>query len=159
MEIPQVGEVQAELQVNETYFKQIEQGQIIELKVDAIPDLKLSGKIKRKAPMGKPIQRRSKVKVFEVIAELDSAFLTVQPGLTVTCDVFINHIPDTLVVPVVSIFEDDSIKVVYVESGNHFTRQPVEIAAGNNKFAVIKTGLSGEEVLSNKKPPESLIQN
>ena len=159
IEIPQAGEMQAKLQINETYFKQIELGQNIELRVDAIQDLIISGKIKHKAPVGKPVKRGSQVKVFEVIAELDSAFITVQPGLTVTCDVFVNMITDTLVVPVVCIFEDDSSKVVYVKSGNHFTKRTVEIASGNNKFAVIKTGLSGEEFLSNTKPPESLIIN
>ncbi len=159
MEIPQMGEMQAKLLVNENYFKQIETGQKIALRIDAIPDMMLSGEIKLKSPVGKPIKRRSAVKVFEIIAELDSSAIDVQPGLSVTCDVFIQRIADTLVIPVVSIFDEDSIKVVFVEKGKKYRKQPVEITLGNNKFAVVKSGLSGNEIIATTKPPESLILN
>ena len=159
LEIPMVGEMQAKLLVNENHFKQIEQGQEINLRIDAIPDMNLSGEIKLKSPVGKPIKRRSQVKVFEVIASLDSSTIDVQPGLSVTCDVFIQRLADTIVIPVVSIFDDDSLKVVYVERGKKYLKQPVEIKLGNNKFAVVQSGLSGDEIIATTKPPESLIMN
>jgi multidrug efflux pump subunit AcrA (membrane-fusion protein) len=159
LEIPQMGEMQAKLLVNENHFKQIETGQKIELRIDAISDMILSGEIKLKSPVGKPIKRRSAVKVFEVITTLDSSSIDVQPGLSVTCDVYIRHIADTIVIPVVSIFDEDSIKVVFVEKGKKYRKQPVEIKLGNNKFAVVKSGLSGDEILATTKPHESLILN
>jgi HlyD family secretion protein len=159
LDIPQMDEMQAKLFVSETGFKQIQEGQEVEIRVDAVPGMILTGRVKLKAPMGKPVRRGSKVKVFEITASLDSASLGVQPGLSVTCDVFINRIADTLVIPVVSVFEEDSIKVVYVEKGKRFRRQPVEIALSNNKFAVIRSGLSGNETIAIVKPPESMILN
>jgi multidrug efflux pump subunit AcrA (membrane-fusion protein) len=159
LEIPQMGEMQAKLFVNQSDFKQIETGQQIQLRIDAIPDLVLSGSIKRKSPVGKPIKRGSAVKVFEIIAALDSSSIDVQPGLSVTCDVYIQRIADTVVIPVVSIFEEDSVKVVYVQKGKKYRMQPVDIAFGNNKFAVIRSGLTGVENITTSKPPESLILN
>jgi multidrug efflux pump subunit AcrA (membrane-fusion protein) len=159
LEIPRMDQVHAKLLVNETHFKQIDNGQEVEVIVDARPDLLLGGKILRKSPMGKPIRRGSQVKVYEVIASLDSASVSVQPGLSISCDVFINRITDTLVVPTISVFEKDSIKLVYVEKGKKFSPRTVEIARGNNQFTVIKAGLTGSEVVATSKPPESLILN
>jgi len=159
LEIPQMDELQAELFVNETHFKRIEKDQTVEIFVDAIPEMSLIGKIKTKAPIGKSIRRGSKVKYFEITASLDSAFIAAQPGLSVTCDIFIKKISDTLVIPTVSLFEEDSIKLVYVEKGKKFTKRPVETALGNHKFTVIKSGISEEENIATSKPPESLILN
>jgi HlyD family secretion protein len=159
LEIPQMGEMQAKLLVNETHFKQIEKGQDILLGIDAMPDINLSGKIKKKAPVGKPIKRGSQVKYFEIISSLDSTEFSVQPGLSVTCDVYIHRIADTLVVPMVSVFEEDSLKVVFVEKGKKYRRQIVDVALGNNKFAVISSGLTGAELITTTRPPESLIIN
>jgi HlyD family secretion protein len=157
LEIPQMDEMQVKLFAGETAFKQVKEGQEARVRVDAVPGMVLNGRIKRKAPMGKPLRRGSRVKVFEIIASLDSAKLAVQPGLSVSCEVFINRLADTLVIPVISIFEEDSMKVVYVQEGKRFIRQPVEIAVSNNRFAVIKSGLSGRERIASAKPPASLI--
>lgn len=159
LEIPRMDQVQAKLLVNETYFKQIENGQEVEIHVDARPDLHLNGSILRKSPMGKPIRRRSQVKVYEIIASLDSAAISIRPGLTITCDVFLNRLSDTLIIPTISIFEEDSIKLVYVEKGRKFDPYVVETAEGNNEFTVIKSGLSGSEIIAVTRPVESLILN
>jgi RND family efflux transporter MFP subunit len=159
LEIPRMDQVQAKLFVNETYSKQIEKDQEAIVKVDARPELILSAKILRKSPMGKPIRRRSEVKVYEVIAALDSADIQVLPGLSVSCEIFLKRIADTVFVPTVSIFEEDSVKLVYVEKGKKFHPQIIEIAMSNNEFAVIKSGLSGIETIATTRPPESLIMN
>lgn len=159
LEIPRMDQVQAKLFVNETSFKKIESGQEADIRVDARPDLYLSGTIMRKSPMGKPIRRGSQVKVYEVIASLDSAAISVRPGLTITCDIFLNRVPDTLVIPTISIFEEDSLKLVYVEKGRKFAPRKVETAVGNNEFTVIKSGLHDTEIIAVTRPPESLIMN
>ena len=159
VQIPIMNEIQAKLLVNEVHFKQLEKEQKVEVRVDAFPDIQLTGKIKSKAPVGKPIKKDSNVKIFEVVALLDSSAVTIQPGLSITCDVLINMVPDTIIVPVVSIFEEDSTKVVYVASDKMFIKQPVEVALSNSKNAVIRTGLQGNEILALRKPHESLIIN
>ena len=99
------------------------------------------------------------MKLFEVTASLDSSTFTIEPGLGVTCDVQIKNVMDTIVVPVVSLFDEDSSKVVYVEANQTFERRIVAVGDYNNKEAVIKEGLTGLESLALTKPPESLIQN
>jgi biotin carboxyl carrier protein len=155
--IPDLSEMQGKLTVNETHFKRIEKDQEIHLRIDAFPEINLTGKITFKQPMGKPVRRDSQVKVFEIISSIDSSGFSIQPGLSITADVIIESILDTVMVPLSAVFEDDSLKIVYLSDGDNIIKQPVEIASISENYAVISKGIApGMEVIL-MKPPESLI--
>jgi hypothetical protein len=150
--------MQVKLEVSEADYKRLAIDQTMEIIVDAFPDIHLPGRIKNKTPVGKPVSEKSDVKVFEVTASVDSSSLNLQPGLGVTCNVLVKSIPDTLVIPVISIFEEDSLKVVYIADNERFIKKNVTVADYNNKEAVITSGLKYNEILALRKPPESLIK-
>jgi len=150
--------MQVKLEVSEADYKRLANDQIMEIVVDAFPDIHLSGRIKNKEPVGKPISEKSDVKVFGVTATLDSSSLILQPGLGVTCNVLVRNIPDTIVIPVISLFEEDSIRVVYIADNERFIKKTVTIADYNNEEAVITSGLKYHEIVALRKPPESLIK-
>lgn len=157
LQIPDLSAFQVKLEVCETDYKRLAIDQSMHITVDAFPDIQLSGKIKYKAPVGKPVREKSQVKVFEVTASLDNDSLSIQPGLGVTCEVLVKSVPDTIVVPVISLFDEDSLKVVYIAGNEMFDRQVVTVSEYNNKEAIIGAGLEGNEVLALRKPPDSLI--
>jgi len=158
IKIPDLTSMQVKLEVIEADYRRLEKDQTMLIRVDAFPDIELTGNIKFKAPVGKPFKRNSEVKLFEVIASLDSTSFSIQPGLAVTCNVLVNHIEDTIVVPVVSLFDEDSIRVVYIAEENQFKKRKVSVSEYNNKEAIITAGLSAGESFAMMKPPESLIQ-
>ncbi|MCE5252429.1 efflux RND transporter periplasmic adaptor subunit [bacterium] len=155
--IPDMSSMTIKLTVNETHFKQIEKDQIVNIRIDAFPEIMLTGKITKKTPMGKPIKKDSKVNFFEVFASIDSTHFKIQPGLSVTCDVIIESIPDTLVVPLLAVFGRDSLKVVYISEGEKFLRQTVKVACNSDNYAVIAEGLKGNEEIILAEPPENLL--
>ena len=157
-QIPDMSQMQARLLVNDTKFKRIETDQEVTITIDAFPEIQLKGKIVKKAPMGKPIKEKSKIKIFEVYASVDSTDFRIQPGLSVTCDVYIESIPDTIVVPLLAIFDKDSTKIVYVKNGSVFTKQPVQIAASSENYAVISNGLKYSQEIALLIPPDALIK-
>ena len=159
IEIPDLSAMQVKLGVNEADYKRLANDQSLEIAVDAFPEIELTGKIKFKAPVGKSVKENSEVKVFEVIVTLDSSSLNLQPGLGLTCEILVKCVPDTIVVPVVSLFDEDSLKVVYITDKQMFNRRVVAVADYNNKEAIIKEGLRGNETLALMKPPESLINH
>jgi len=159
IQLPELSSMQVKLSVSETQYKRLAKKQNMDIRIDAYPDIQLSGEVKYKAPVGKPVKRGSNVKMFEVMASLDSTTFTIQPGLGVTCDVQVKSVMDTIVVPVVSIFDEDSSKIVYVAVNQAFERRVVKIAVYNNREAVIREGLVGQEELALIKPPESLMLN
>jgi len=158
IQIPDLTAMQVKLEVSEADYKRLANDQIMEIVVDAFPDIHLSGRIKNKEPVGKPISEKSDVKVFGVTATLDSSSLILQPGLGVTCNVLVRNIPDTIVIPVISLFEEDSIRVVYIADNERFIKKTVTIADYNNEEAVITSGLKYHEIVALRKPPESLIK-
>jgi HlyD family secretion protein len=158
IEIPDLTAMQVKLEVSEADYKRLANDQIMEIVVDAFPDIHLSGRIKNKEPVGKPISEKSDIKVFNVTASVDSASLILQPGLGVTCKVLIKNVPDTIVIPVISLFEEDSLKVVYIADNERFIKKNVTIADYNNEEVVITSGLKYHDILALRKPPESLIK-
>ena len=157
IQIPDMSKMLIKLTVNETHFKRIEKDQNINITIDAFPDIKLTGKITNKTPVGKPIKEDSNVKVFEVFASIDSSDFTIQPGLSITCDVIKESVPDTIVVPLLAVFEKDSLKVVYITEGEKYKRQIVKLACKSDNYAVIAEGLKGNEEIILTEPPEDLI--
>ncbi len=157
VKIPDLQSMQVKLEVSEADYKRLANNQTIHITVDAFPEIELTGAVKFKAPVGKPVKEKSNVKLFDVTVSLDSTSFTIQPGLGVTCDILIMNVPDTIVVPVVSLFDEDSTKVVYVADEMRFIRKEVSVSEYNNKEAIITKGLTGQEQLALMKPPESLI--
>ena len=155
--IPDLSEMQVKLTVNETHFKRIDKDQHVDLTLDAFPEVSLTGKIRNKTPMGKPIKEGSQVKVFEIFSSVDSTDFKLQPGLSITADVILEIIQDTIVVPLSAVFELDSSKIVYVSEGEKFKRQTVKIARKSDNYAVISEGIGQNDEVILIEPPEQLI--
>jgi HlyD family secretion protein len=157
IEIPDLSKMTIKLTVNESDFKLIEKDQNINVTIDAHPDSKLTGKITKKTPMGKPIKKDSKVNFFEVFASIDSLNIKIQPGLSITCDILLESIPDMVVVPLLAVFGKDSLKTVYITKGNKYLKQNVKLSHHNDNYAVISEGLKENDEITLSEPPENLV--
>jgi RND family efflux transporter MFP subunit len=155
--IPDLSDMQTKLTVNEAHFKRIEKGQELNITIDAFAEINLTGKIKFKKPMGKPVRRDSQVKVFEIISTIDSSGFAIQPGLSITADVILESIPDTVIVPLSAVFEHDSLNVVYVTDDDEITRRSVKVAGRSENYAVISEGLKPGAEIVLIEPPQYLI--
>lgn len=156
--IPEISKMQVKLNVGEMYIKRIEKEQRAIVRVDALPDTTLSGKVTQVSSVGKPIKRGSKIKNYEVYVALDSNALNLQPGLSSSCEIIINEAADTLAIPLICVFENDSSNLVYVKEDDKFRAQPVKLGKRGENMVVIADGLQGGEVLALTEPPKGLIK-
>ncbi|MCZ4695025.1 efflux RND transporter periplasmic adaptor subunit [Ancylomarina euxinus] len=117
----------------------------------------ITGLIKNKAPVGKPVEENSEVKVFEVIAKIDSINFEPKPGQSVGCDIITKSIPDAYIIPLLAVFPEDSMQVVYVAHQNKFEKRSITIAYKNAIQAVVKSGFTAEEKIALIKPHKNLI--
>lgn len=150
--IPDISGYRARLVVNESNYKRIAPGQKVLMQVDAIPGSKIAGKIIRKSAGGKSITRNSQVKIYDIYASVDSIDSRFQPGLSLTGTVLIEELKDTLVIPLSALFEQDSIKYVYLKHGKKFKKQTVYTKTHSSTMAVIDSGLSENDIISVTKP-------
>ena len=156
-QIPDLSKMQVKITVNDTKYKQIEIGQQVQMRVDAFPEVQLTGEIITKPPVGKPVQRGSRIKEFELYSSIDTLRTQLDPGLSVTCRVTVEVVEDTLVIPLCAVFDQDSIKVVYVENGNEFKSQEIKIAQNNASYAIVSDGLAENQIIALAKPPDASI--
>lgn len=157
--MPEMDEVKIKIMAPEQDYKLINIGDSVQYTFDAMPDNIAWGKIKQRSPVGQPINRESKVKLFEIEATVDSMITIPDPGFTANCQIWLKQITDTIVIPQIAVFEDDSIRVVYVKKNNKFEKRQVLTGLSSPKEAIITKGLLRGEVVSLTKPDPSSIKN
>lgn len=159
MDVSDLSSLQVKLVVNESHFKRIEKDQKIDIHLDAYPDIKLTGKITFKSPAGKPIKEHSTLKVFEVTGSIDSLKYKIQPGVSATCKVNLAYVKNTILVPLTSVFDSDSLKVVYILAKNgNIKKMPVTTGMSSDKEIIIEKGLKRNEVILLTEPSDKFLQ-
>jgi HlyD family secretion protein len=158
LKLVDISKFQVRLLVNETQYQSIQNGQKVEMGIDAIKKTTFTGKILQKKPSGQPLQPNSTVKQFEILASIDTILPLAQPGISVTCKVFLAELKDTVAIPIVSVFDDDSAKIVYVRKENKFEKRKVTTGATSDKYIVINKGLQPKEQISLSIPPDYLVK-
>jgi len=159
LSIPGMQDMKVKIEAPERDYKYINIGNETRYTFDAIPGNTAYGKITKKAPMGRPVKRNSKVKIFDIEASIDSVQKMPEPGFTTVCQILLKQVKDTIVIPQIAIFEDDSIKVSYVKLKNGFEKRQILTGLTSAKEAIITAGLSRNEVVSLSKPQASDVKN
>ncbi|MDO5523411.1 MAG: hypothetical protein Q4G48_05130 [Bacteroidia bacterium] len=156
--IPEVSEMKVKMMASETDFRQITENDSVSFSFDAMPNNTAYGKITKKLPVGQPYKEGSKVKFFEVEASVDSALQLPESGLTANCRVYLQQVPDTIVVPQIAIFDEDSLKVVYVRKNKKYEMRQIATGLSSHKESIVSGGLRHGEVIALIKPPPSMIR-
>ncbi len=156
--IPEMKEMKVMISASETDYKYINVGDSVCYTFDAMPGNTGTGRILKKAPVGQPKKRDSKVKFFEIEASLDSCPILPEPGFTANCRIILKQVKDTIVIPQIAVFEEDSIKVVYVKKEKGYEMRQISIGLTSPKDAIITTGLKRKETISLSKPSSGLVK-
>lgn len=152
--IPDLDQVKVLIHAQETEYKRIHMGDSIAYTFDATPDNYGWGRITKMASRGQTRTEGSEIKTFEIEASVDSLRFPAEPGLSVRCHIYLKHVPDTIVVPTISIFDKDSLKVVYVRHGREFEEREVVPGTGSPTQTIIASGLNEGEQIALLKPKE-----
>ena len=145
--LPDLSLMKAEVPVNEVDIAKIDTMQEAYIRMDAFPDKSFKGHVIEVATLARDKERGSKVKVFDVVVAIDENSTELMPGMTVSCQIIVDNIPDALFVPLEAFFQKGGESIVYVKKGGHFESRSVTIAEQNQDFVIIVNGLDeGEEV-------------
>ena len=150
--LPDFDEMKVIFHAKETEYKRLQIGDSIMYTFDAMPQNRAWGHITKMASIGQTRTEGSQVKTFEIEATIDSLLSPVEPGLSARCHIYLRHIPDTIVVPTISIFDKDSLKVVYVQKGRKHEERIVTLGLTSPKTTIVSEGLKEGETISLIKP-------
>lgn len=155
--MPTIDSMKVLIYAQETEYKRIEVGDSVEYTFDAMPDNRAWGRITKLSPMGLKRTEGSEVKTFEVEASVDSVLHPLDPGLSANCRIFLQHVPDTLVVPTVCVYKRDSVDVVYVRKGKKYEERVVRLSITTPRSSVIADGVNEGEQMTLIKPDDKHI--
>jgi len=145
--LPDLSEMKAEVMVNEVDIAKIDTGQTCRIRMDAYPDTFFTGKVTEIARLAHNEDDDSKVKVFDVSTVLDDTHEKLMPGMTVSCEIIVNRVADTLFVPLESVFKKAQKDIVFVKQGNDFNSRNVTLGEENENYVLVLEGLKeGEHV-------------
>ena len=150
--LPDFDEMKVIFHAKETEYKRLQIGDSIMYTFDAMPQNRAWGHITKMASIGQTRTEGSQVKTFEIEATIDSLLSPVEPGLSARCHIYLRHIPDTIVVPTISIFDKDSLKIVYVQKGRKYEERIVTLGLSSPKTTIVSEGLKEGETISLIKP-------
>ena len=148
--LPDLNNMQSITYVNEIDISKMQKGQKVDIRLDAIPDKKLSGTVLQVANIGENL-RGSNSKVFETIIKVETKDTTLLPAMTTSNEILVNSIKNALYIPqeCVHTFESDSIKYHYVlmKKGARTYKQEVILGELNSNEVIIERGIDDDDEL------------
>lgn len=138
--------------VNQADVTRLSHGMDVNVEVDAVPGLTLSGQVERIAPQATV---RNNIKGYATRIVLKSVDARVQPGMTASITIPVAAAAGVLTVPLAAVFSEQGERYVLVKKGNEFERQPVLVGVSDFFKAEIKSGVAEGDIVA-LEPPAGL---
>jgi multidrug resistance efflux pump len=152
-ELPDMSTLRGQARVDETDRGRLKLDQSATVRIDAVPDQELTGKIASISPLAKvDFSSWPPLRLFDVQVQLDKVDPRVRPGMSATIRVAVNRRPDSILVANQAVFEKSGRTVVYVLSGSKLEERPVEVAQHGEADCAVARGVSPGERVAMKDP-------
>ena len=144
-------------QVNQADVPRLKTGQPVEVTVEAVPGLHITGEIERISPQA---TIKNNIKGFAARVLLKNVDPRVRPGMTANVKIPVASADNVTAVPLGAVFTEKSPdtdqmeRFVYVQQGETFEKRNVKVGVSDFFFAEIQDGLAAGEVVSLELPKE-----
>jgi len=158
LDLPDLDKMNVKTKVRELDLCKVQVGHPVTVKVDAYPNLLLSGHVKSIGVLAFLDGSMGDEKSFEVIVALDQSDANLRPGMTSRLVIHSASIKDSLCVPVHAIFEYAKQPYCYVMQSGRFAVKPISIGQSNEEWVEV-TGLESGEQVSLTQPSNEQIHD
>jgi HlyD family secretion protein len=149
--LPNIQNMRVNTKVHESMVDRVHKGLPARIKVDALPDLNMTGTVQTIQPL--PDQANffaSDVKQYTTFVTIDSSNPALRPGMTAQVEILVDQRDDVLAVPVQSVVQAQGKDFVFVLTPEGPVRRPVVLGITNQKLIEVKEGIKeGEEIALN----------
>ncbi len=143
--IPEMTNLISRTYINEIDISKVKVGQKVKIGIDAFPEKQLSGEVIAVANIGQAMPN-SDAKVFEVKIKIFGKDQELKPAMTTSNAIEAGTFADTIMVASDAIFENDSLKFVYLGKEKP-VKQIVWLGDENENYVLIKKGLKAGDVV------------
>lgn len=156
-ELPDLSTLEIDARVDETERGSLRVGEKTDVRIGAIPDRELSGRIREISTLasldfsaGWPFPRN-----FNVRISLDKTDPRLRPGMNGTVRVAVDNVPNGIVIPADALFHKSGGSVVYLLQGAKFEPRNIEVARESDGQVLIAKGLQAGDRVALKDPTGS----
>ena len=139
--LPDISKMVVETRVRETDIHKVEKNQHVAVRVQAYPDLKLTGKVTLVGTLAQEEKERRGVKFFGVTIQIGESEPRLRPGMTAAIEIQVERRANALRVPLEAVFERDGRHLCYVATRRGLVAREVVLGPSNRDFVVVEKGL------------------
>jgi RND family efflux transporter MFP subunit len=148
--VPKLSAMQVQAWVHESEVKKIGPGMPADIRVDAFPNLALTGRVKEVASFYDSTRHwlSGGVKEYATTIEIEeNPQAALKPGMTSNVTIRVGELSDSLIVPLAAVTEKNERKYAFVVRDGKLEPCPVSIGGNTSNYVEILGGLSeGERV-------------
>ncbi|MEM6980349.1 MAG: HlyD family efflux transporter periplasmic adaptor subunit [Planctomycetota bacterium] len=141
--LPDPLQMQVRCKVNESRITLLRRGMPAKIRIDALPDEDLKGrivKVNRYAEPGSWFS--SSIKEYATLVEIIDPPEVIRTGMTAAVEVFVEQVPDAVQVPIQAVYEHGGLTYVLEKmSDTDFVTHEVKINATNDTMANLDSGV------------------
>jgi multidrug efflux pump subunit AcrA (membrane-fusion protein) len=142
--LPDLSSLLSKIYISEIEITKVKPDLNVEIRVDAFPNKKFTGKVFSVANIGEKLEN-SDTKVFEVMVKFEGSDPALRPSMTTSNKVIIKTFSDVIYIPTECVHaEADGIPYVFTKNK---TRQIVITGESNDKNIIIERGLRPNQVI------------
>jgi HlyD family secretion protein len=155
-ELPDLSSLNVTGRVDETERGRVQLGQIVSVRIDAIPDRDFTGRISEISSIasmdfssGWPFPKNFAIKV-----SLDNSDPRLRPGMSTNLRIATDRVANAISIPSEALFHKEGQSVAYVLHGSKFDERQVEVERRNGDQLLIGKGLQAGERVALRDPTE-----
>jgi HlyD family secretion protein len=144
-------------QVNQADVPRLKVGETVEVTVEAVPGLKVSGQVERIYPQA---TIKNNIKGYPARIVLKNVDERIRPGMTANVKIPVASADNVTAVPLAAVFTEkvseggQMERFVYVQQGESFEKRNVKVGVSDFFFAEIQGGLKEGEIVSLELPKD-----
>lgn len=141
IQLPDLSQVKAKVSINEVDISKITRGLKVQIRPDAFSDSIFTGYVATVANLAQNKNNNSNIKIFPIEIVINEYNKILLPGLTVSCRIIIDEIPDVKYIPLEALHIEGDKSYVYKRSSGGYDRVEVITGHTNSDYVIIESGL------------------
>ena len=156
-EIPDLSEMRIELKMEEVDRGKLRMSQLVNIRVDAIPEKEFQAELDWISPIAALIYRGmgTSDKFFPARATLKKLDGRLRPGMSATAEIIIERDPNVLLIPVRASFTQNGKPAVWVQKGQQFLARTITVGKRNDDDLIVTGGLKEGELVTLENPADA----
>jgi len=146
--VPDLSWMKVLTSVDESDFFKVWEGQRVNVRLDAIPDVSFQAEINTIGKLCHPNEDNARQKVFDIELKMLVSDSRLKPGMTVNNEFLCEELKNVLFVPTGCVETTASGSYVYLKKGSTFERTEVDAGPSNNTHVVIKGNIKAGDLVA-----------